>query len=350
MAACSSKRAHRVNSLMPSSAALIPRETGRSLPTAHERRQRGSQIRFSPKSSLSSGPAYDEARAGTRDPTSATPSASTSWRVPFVLLVQGTSRVVRATVTHGVFAERAQYLADIVDAIGEKYDFISPRDYFALLGDRSPRPYSPNRLLMTFDDGLLSSYDFIRTQLTPRGIRVIVFLPTAVLSMDREEQHNWALKTRFPGVSSLREEQYLTIREKEVLILKRDGHEVMPHSHTHARLSELSTAASLQAEIVAPKARLEELLPGRIDAFAFPYGSWDALSPLAHRWIGQTYAYCFTAIGGTTTSRSDPFLLRRTNLDQSHGARRVEASLRGLLDPYDGLKYRILRRRLRLDE
>ena len=199
---------------------------------------------------------------------------------------------------------------------------------------------------MTFDDGLKSSFEFIMSELTPRNIRVIVFVPTIILRNEPEEQLQLALRRRFPGLEHLREEQYLSINPDEIHQLTRAGHWVMPHSHTHARLSLLRTEQQFYEEIEKPKQILEAIVEGTADVFAFPYGDMTALSRQAYEWIRRTYRYCFTAIGGPTTPHVNELLLRRDNVDQSFDFILVEAKLDGVFDSYSGLKDWRLRRRL----
>jgi peptidoglycan/xylan/chitin deacetylase (PgdA/CDA1 family) len=243
-----------------------------------------------------------------------------------------------------VFSENRARLAGVVDAIGERAAFITPEDYFALVdGTAPPRQ---QQVLMTFDDGLLSSYEFIAGELTPRGIRALFFVPTAVLDMSVEEQRAHALATRFSEPTELREEQYRTVGAGELRELAAQGHGVMPHSHSHARLVGLPDASAYEREVLAPRRIIESIVPGEAGAFAYPYGRYSALSREGYAWIARTYTYCFTAIGGPTTSRSNPLLLRRDNLDESYSAADASAILDGSLDRTNGLKARILAARL----
>src|SRR4029078_11143994 len=131
-----------------------------------------------------------------------------------------------------------------------------------------------------------------------------------------DEQYAQAVETRFRGEqASLREEEYLPATEDQLRELAAQGHGVMPHSHSHALLRHL-TDAGYEQEIVEARRIIESLVPGTASAFAIPYGNYKAVSRAGYRLIAQTYGYCFTAIGGPTTSSSNRLLLRRDNFDQ----------------------------------
>ena len=256
----------------------------------------------------------------------------------------GAAPAVRVTTTHGVFSENSRRLADIVDMINSRYGIVEPAAFFEFLHSDDPAHHSANGgVLMTFDDGLISSYEFALRQLSPRGIRAIFFVPTAVFGMGRSEQHDFAIATRFPGSTRLRDEQFRTVDEFEVGQLIEHGHVVMPHSHSHARLSELSGRLEYEAEIQVPRSILERLAPYPVNAFAFPYGTVSAISAPAYSWIARTYDYCFSAIGGLNKAGANPFLLRRDNFDQSYDAFRATEAVAGGLDAYHALANRRLR-------
>jgi peptidoglycan/xylan/chitin deacetylase (PgdA/CDA1 family) len=256
----------------------------------------------------------------------------------------GAAPAVRVTTTHGVLSENYSRLADIVDMLNSRYRFVEPAAFFEFLDSDDPANHSANGgVLMTFDDGLMSSYEFALRQLSPRGIRALFFVPTAVFGMDRSEQHDFAIATRFPGSTCLRAEQFRTVDVFEVGKLIERGHVVMPHSHSHARLSELSGRLEYETEIEVPRSILEGLVPYPVNAFAFPYGTVSAISAPAYSWIARTYAYCFSAIGGLNKAGANPFLLRRDNLDQSFDVFRATEAVAGGLDAYHALANRRLR-------
>jgi peptidoglycan/xylan/chitin deacetylase (PgdA/CDA1 family) len=254
---------------------------------------------------------------------------------------------VRATASHGVYSENVEHFAALVDAVGERAGFLTPEQYFAVV-DGTTRP-ERDGVFMTFDDGLRSSYEFIAGKLTPRGIRVLFFVPTVLLGLSREEPYAHALQTRFRGEqASLREEEYLPATEDQLRELAAQGHGVMPHSHSHALLRHLADAA-YEREIVESRRVVESLVPGAAaSAFAIPYGNYRALSRAGYRLIAQTYAYCFTAIGGTTTASSNRLLLRRDNFDQVFSHEHVAATLDGAFDRKNDLKAALLRARVGL--
>jgi len=254
---------------------------------------------------------------------------------------------MRASVTHGVYAENMVPFANVIDEVSELSDFLSPAEFFSRLeGCESAEAIRRPALLMTFDDGLLSSYEFIRDELTPRNIRVIFFVPTVVFEIGVDEQRALAVHARRLDPCTLREEQYRTVGAAEIRELVRVGHSVMPHSHTHARLSSLADADELENEVVKPRKILERLTGRSGDAFAFPYGGPNALSGEAYWWIRNTYSYCFTAIGGVVRRTSNPLLLRRIGLDQSIDVSTARTALGGAFDRSDGLKALVLNARL----
>src|SRR3954466_9033920 len=157
----------------------------------------------------------------------------------------------RATVSHGVYSENVAHFAALVDAVGERAAFATPAQYVAVLDGSAPP--ERDQVFMTFDDGLRSSYEFIARELTPRGIRVQFFVPTAILDLSVDEQYANVLQRRFlTEQASLREEEYVAVTREQLRELAGQGHGVMPHSHSHALLTDLPDAQAWEREVVEP--------------------------------------------------------------------------------------------------
>jgi len=242
---------------------------------------------------------------------------------------------VRITYTHHVFTEDAGNFETLIRCAASKRKVITPKDFFDSYGRRSFREGS---LLFTFDDGLVSSYQAAKKILSKYDIKAIFFVPTAILDFTTEDQmKEFAINKVYFGrrkADSFRREEYLTMSKEQLIDLRKEGHMVFPHTHSHCRLKEIRDEAGIHEEIVRPKELLEALLGRGINAFAFPVGTERVVSPYAYSKIKELYQFCFTGLGGINSVDTDPHFLHRDCLHAHFKLKHAVNVLDGVYDIY----------------
>jgi peptidoglycan/xylan/chitin deacetylase (PgdA/CDA1 family) len=197
---------------------------------------------------------------------------------------------------------------------------------------------------MSFDDGLLSSFEAARAILDPLDLKVMFFVPTAVLELedpdDMRRFYRERVYTQNRSRSSLQPEEYIAMTPEHLRALTAQGHAVLPHTHSHMRLPEITTPALIEQELVRPRRVLEDLLQVAAPAFAFPGGSERVVGSEAYVAVRETYSFCFTGLNGPNSARTDPHFLHR---DPIHGF----ATLDHAADVIDGCYDLYYRRKMR---
>ncbi len=138
---------------------------------------------------------------------------------------------------------------------------------------------APNRVALTFDDGLASVAEQALPVLREAGVLATLFLSTGHVGghNDWAGQPSWA--PRLPMMSWAQLES-----------LAAAGWEIQSHTVRHLDLRALDEAA-LDAELRCASDAIEERFGRRPDQLAFPYGHFDARVLAAAR---KHYAACFT--------------------------------------------------------
>ena len=252
---------------------------------------------------------------------------------------------VRVVLTHHVAAGLLDAYAGLVDLLLDERSPMTPQELLRVWP--GGEPIEGRRLVFTFDDGLLSSYTAAQRVLAPRGIKAMFFVPTAILDLRTDaEQHDFfrsRVYTRPPV--TLPADNYRTMTAEHLRELHAQGHMVLPHTHSHARLADLIDEATLRAELERPKAILEDLLDTRCDAFAFPFGHERVVAPAPYRRVQELFAACFTGFSGVNTKATDPHFLYRDCVHPHFSASHTRSVCGGVFDPYYRLKMRRLKRR-----
>ena len=127
--------------------------------------------------------------------------------------------------------------------------------------------------------------------------------------------------------------------------LARQGHSVLPHTHTHMHLSQITTPALIEQELTRPRKLLEDLLEQPAPGFAFPVGSERVISPQAYRSLRKIYSFCFTGLNGMNSERTDRFFLHRDPIQAYDTCEHAATVMDGAYDLYYWTKMRRLKRR-----
>jgi peptidoglycan/xylan/chitin deacetylase (PgdA/CDA1 family) len=259
---------------------------------------------------------------------------------------------IRVTYSHFVLKEELDRFAEIIAYIASRRKLIAPGRFFNYYDDDDAADLPPDGgLLMTFDDGLVSSYEAAQQILNPRGIKAIFFIPTAILELASPvEMRRFAwerIYDRSGDIDALRVEEYVTMGVDHLRELAGQGHMILPHTHSHAKLSGILTAEDVQRELVRPKRILEDLLGSTVRGFTPPVGTERVISSYAYEHARDIYSFCFTSLAGMNTTHTNRSFLYRDCVEASFSLNHVRNVLDGVYDPYYGFKSRRLRRRAR---
>jgi peptidoglycan/xylan/chitin deacetylase (PgdA/CDA1 family) len=260
---------------------------------------------------------------------------------------------IRVTYTHQVLKEDEKNLESLISFLVKTSGTITPSKFFKTL--RREEPLVGQNVLVTFDDGLMSSYYAIKNILSKYGVRAIMFIPTQILELKTPEDMKlfaWQKLNFNEGQApkTFREEEYLTMGEKEILDLQKEGHAVFPHTHTHKRLIEIQDEQTAIQEIVKPKKILQELLQCEMDGFAFPVGTERVVSDFCFPYLKREYRYCFSALAGKNSLATEAHFLHRDCMNANYDLGHVRNMQEGVFDAYYQYKLSRLRSRFGNDK
>ncbi|MGW0610764.1 polysaccharide deacetylase family protein [Streptomyces sp. NPDC002788] len=158
------------------------------------------------------------------------------------------------TVSPRVFAEQLGLLAD------SGLEIVPLRRLVAAVRGGPPLP--ARSAVLTFDDGFADFHSTVAPLLAARGLPATLYVTTGALGGPYWPAEHGSL---FPPAPMLTWRQ---VRELDPLV------EIGGHTRTHPQLDTLPRQAARE-EIEGCKARLEDALGHRVDAFAYPHGYSD---------------------------------------------------------------------------
>lgn len=134
------------------------------------------------------------------------------------------------------------------------YNTIGFKEYYNYIKYNEPLPKKP--IIITFDDGYKSNYDYAYPVLKELGMKATIFIGTAYVNMIEE--------TSYPHFTW---EEALDMQNSGVI-------DIQSHSHLHRDMTKIQP---LQAyvEFALSKYLIEKNLGKPCDVFAYPYGLYN---------------------------------------------------------------------------
>lgn len=112
-------------------------------------------------------------------------------------------------------------------------------------------PLPPKPIMLSFDDSDTNQWTYARPLLDKYGFKGVFFIMTVTID----------------------KENYMTADQLKQL--DKEGHDIEPHTWDHHMVTEYTTDADWQQQLVEPKKTLEDLLGHPTPFFAYPFGSYN---------------------------------------------------------------------------
>jgi peptidoglycan/xylan/chitin deacetylase (PgdA/CDA1 family) len=250
---------------------------------------------------------------------------------------------IMVSYTHEVKTEDFANFENLIQTIQTTHNIITPSQFFNYFENNLDIPQ--NSILMTFDDGFLSSYYFAKKILNKYNIKAIFFIPTKILELETKAEMQLFTNNNiyFNKFNKTDEEDFLFINTNQLLDLINDGHYIAPHTHNHVIIKKLKDLNSINAELEIPKSILQKYFPKNRSVFAFPVGTEKQVDKFSYKHIIRNYNYCFTTLVGINTIKTNRHCLHRFNLPPNSSVNYLYSILLGSSNIYYRFKMRILK-------
>jgi len=183
-------------------------------------------------------------------------------------------------------------------------------------------------VLVTIDDGHLSTYSQARPILEAHAVPAVAFVTSELVGQGD-------LGGRMP-------EPYMSW--DQVGRLEESGIAVGSHAANHRSVGLLPVDEAWE-EIDLSRRRLEERAGTAVRSFAYPFGTRIDSTPAAARLVEQAgYDCAFTSQHGPVTRELDPYRLPRVKIESGDGDWHFRRACRGAMDAWrlvDGLMWRL---------
>lgn len=209
-------------------------------------------------------------------------------------------------VSPAEFDEQMAFLA-------QHYHVISLKQWIGYLRGENASPQKP--VVITFDDGFLNNYTEAYSILKKYHLPATVF----VLPDRLDKAEEGPSKSRFMNWQQLKE-------------MQENGIEVGSHTVSHRSLPTL-TLAQVRDELLQSKAHLAQSLGQPIMFLAYPYGARRDFNREIVKLVAECgYDGAVTSLSGVNGRQTNPYLLRRTEIEAGDSIAVFRKTMTGALD------------------
>lgn len=220
-------------------------------------------------------------------------------------------KTVRILIFHDVPRTAIANFEILISSLQEDFDFLTPVEFrLYLAGEYLLKRQS---ILITFDDGFMSSKQAADIVLKKFGIKAIFFLCPDIISLGTKDGEEMVVKYILGGVPASMDilPVELPMNKEDLIDLIEDGHTIGSHSSRHQRLSNLTSDKDLKYAIGESKRKIKQLLQVNAEDFAYPFGDIGSIHQQAFHEIKKDFKYCFSGVRGCNNFHENPYALKR---------------------------------------
>tara|TARA_B110001450_G_scaffold165966_1_gene154722 strand:+ start:31 stop:945 length:915 start_codon:yes stop_codon:yes gene_type:complete len=197
------------------------------------------------------------------------------------------------------------------------------------------------RILITFDDGHISNYDFASKILDDLDIKASFFIPINVINRKTEDKifkENKILLDKYNILSNLDEDiindyRRLTMTWENVIDLDKRGHFIGSHGSNHIRLSKELNSEQLNDEISKSKEEIEKKLNKKISSFCWIIGDSKSYTREASEMIKKNnYILSFMTCAKPFDKNQNFLQIHRFNIENYFSLARIAFILSGIYE------------------
>jgi len=186
-------------------------------------------------------------------------------------------------------------------------------------------------LIISFDDGLRTNYDYAYPLLEKYDFCGWFFIPTDFVSTKQEKQKSFMkendiiLRCWYPdGRYAMNWNEIKEISERHIIGC---------HTSTHHRMSDDDTHEILEREIVTAKKKIEIEIGKEIKCFCWVGGEIESYSKKAFDTIAEAgYVFSFMSNKYPVLPECEPLKIQRTNIESDFPIYLLKFKLSGILD------------------
>ncbi|QUX94563.1 hypothetical protein C0J08_03665 [Marinomonas sp. CT5] len=244
--------------------------------------------------------------------------------------------IVRVLILHYVSENELGKLANLVDKLSKDWDFISGEEFS--LFKEGKISLKRKSLLITFDDGFLSSKFASDNVLAPRNIKSIFFISPGFIDTFGNDQKTYQFLSKNLRLNNIDASNipnhFKPMSWDDVRSLYKNGNIVGSHTLYHDKVSLSFQQGELVRDLLESKIRLEKELGGSlVSEFAFPFGNIESICFDSYKQSEEVYLNVYSGFRGENYI-GETGIVKRDAIDLSAPSFYTKAYLLGASDVF----------------
>ena len=238
---------------------------------------------------------------------------------------------IRVLLFHNIPQKFFKPLDKTLKDLKKNWTFLTPSQFESIMNGNEE--LTANALLLTFDDGFKSNWDFAKSVLKKNDIKAIFFIPTAFITLDEPMLQIEYVRKNIKNIvpQNAASDNWQSMTWKHIKDLVDWGHTIGGHTKDHKRLSdcthyELAEEISLSADFIEKKIGVE------VRHFAYPFGSMESFSEQAMKTAWERFDFIYTGMRGGNVFGTPNWAVRRDTLSPNYSTFLMKSFLSGSVD------------------
>lgn len=229
--------------------------------------------------------------------------------------------LVKILLYHEISDKKLHLFKQQIENLNKKYSFITPEKFQDFLNNKIT--LTGLNLLITFDDGFLSSKFAAENVLEPLGIKAMFFIPSGFIGLKKnwEEFVGKKINDGSPGCKVGAEHE--PMGWDDVCWLKEHGNVIGSHTVNHTRLSTLNND-ELEYELFESANILNKFTGASIETIAYPFGDIESINKKSMKVIQKYYSFCYSGFRGFNKKTVFPLAILRDEIALNYPVNYVE--------------------------
>jgi peptidoglycan/xylan/chitin deacetylase (PgdA/CDA1 family) len=240
---------------------------------------------------------------------------------------------IRAINYHDINKKTKKNFENQLNFFSSNYSKVTENEFKIFLSHGVWKKSKPG-LIISFDDGLRSNYDFAKPILEKYDFIGWFFIPAGFLNCKNNDQVNFAENNLILPFSKFKDSSRIAMTWEQLRDLNKK-HVIGCHTLTHHRMLENDSDKVIQDEIIQSKKIIEKKIGSKINSFAWVGGETKHYTKKAYKAIiSSGYKFSFMTNNAVIKPKSNSFLLQRTNIESFNNLSIVKFQLSGIMDFY----------------
>lgn len=216
---------------------------------------------------------------------------------------------VRVINYHNTEKEYIELFERHIKYLKNKFNIITYEEFKKFLSGGISFKDKPG-MLITFDDGYISNYEYGIDVLDKYDVKGLFFISAQKIDDG--------------------DPKYINKNQLKEMISR--GHNIGCHTNSHYRFNESDSDNRVEFEVIEAKNKLEKELDTNIDSFCYVGGELPVYTNKSFQMIKDNYDYSFTTLTQIAKANTNHHIIHRTNVESFWNLGLVKFQTSGLWD------------------